>query len=184
MGELPGGGGVSCQYILVRRVRMVPPEPLLHCEEPGFLKISHATPHRAFGHLQLPRHGGDGRPAHTLPVGPAPQVEVNGDGPVGQVALVEFLKVGHLPAPSPEASCAWRGRWRGLWPLAAPLGRSVEGAPVGQTAPRRSPGSQAAPPPFEGAAGTSPGWLSPGPSSRRRPQAGCPCRRPCTAPQR
>ena len=67
---------------------MVPPEPFLHREEPGLFQIPHTPSHGALRHLQFPSHSGYRRPAEALLVGPAPQVEVHGDGPVGQVALV------------------------------------------------------------------------------------------------
>ena len=79
---------------------MVPPESFFHGEKSRLLQIPHTPPHCAFGHFEFPCHRGNGRPTESLLVGPATQVEVHSDGPVGQVALVELLKVCHLPAPS------------------------------------------------------------------------------------
>ena len=92
---------------------MIPPEPFLHSNESRFLQIPHTTAHGTLGHFQFPRHGGDSRPAESLLVGSAPQVEVHGDGPVGQVALVKPFKVCHLPAPFElPVSCRHLAVWR------------------------------------------------------------------------
>ena len=92
---------------------MVPTKPFLHSNESRFLQIPHPPPYRTLRHLQLSCHGGDGRPAESLLVSPAPQVEVHGDGPVGQVALVESLEVCHLPAPFElPVSCRHLAVWR------------------------------------------------------------------------
>ena len=78
---------------------MVPTKPFLHSNESRFLQIPHTPPHRALRHLQLPRHSRNCRPAHTLLVGSAPQVQVHCDGTAGQLTLVQLFKVCHLPSP-------------------------------------------------------------------------------------
>ena len=66
---------------------MIPPKPFLYREEPSFLKIPHTPAHRALRHLQLPGHSGNCRPADTLSVGSAPQVQVHRNGSAGQFAF-------------------------------------------------------------------------------------------------
>ena len=83
---------------------MIPPKLLLHSEKSCFLQISHTPSDRALRHLQLPCHRADGRPpADAFLVGPAPQIKVHGDGPVGQIVLVKLF------TPMCSAGCRVRG---------------------------------------------------------------------------
>ena len=148
---------------------MIPPKPFLHREEPSLLQIPHTPAHGALRHLQLPGHGGDGRPAHPFPVGTSPQVQVHGNSPARQVALINPLKVCHLLSTFPVLSFFCRVSWRGVSCPPAPAGVAA----LSPLAPGVLPGT-----------GTFPGWLSPRCSFQRMPQAGCPCLEQCTAPQR
>ena len=71
---------------------MVPTKPFLHSNESCFLQIPHPPPYRTLRHLQLSCHGGDGRPAESLLVSPAPQIQVHGDGPIGRSLWYSFLR--------------------------------------------------------------------------------------------
>lgn len=164
---------------------MIPSEPLLHREETGLLQVPHTPPHRALRHLQLPGHSGNRWPAHTLFVSSASQIQIDGNGSVGQLALINSFKVCHLPSPFLGLFFAGRAHWRGLWcPAVWAVQTGVAVLPFLMVSaalpalPRRFPPQEAAP---ASAAGMSPGWLSPRCSFRHRPQAGCLCREPCTA---
>ena len=147
--------------------------PFFNLEEALPDKIPEGSSYGAFGHLQLSRHGGNRRPAHTFLVGPAPQVQINGNSSAGQLALVQFLKVCHLPSPFLVPFFSGWAHWRGLWCPAvwAVLSALPPGFLPWEAAPAW-------------AAGTFPGWLSPRCSFQRMPQAGFLCPELCTALRR
>ena len=154
---------------MIRRIRPALPLSFFNHQKALPDKIPEGSSYGALRHLQFPGHGGDGRPAHPLPVGPAPQVQVHGDGPAGQFALINSFKVCHLLFPFPVLSFFCQVSWRGVSCPPAPAGVAA----LSPLAAGVLPG-----------AGTFPGWPAPRLPSRHRPQAGCPCPEPCTAPQR